>query len=105
MFIQNLIVACTVIGDSPSIYNRGPGGVSYFFTVVMLKHCHVVITDFNELHRYPPSIYILFIISPDKPVSEDDAHKVLDWVGNGGEVIIMDETKQYSIFIEATRHQ
>ncbi len=86
------MIARTVIGDSPSIYNNGPGGVSYFFTKLMFRHSPIVITDLNDLRQYIPWIYVLFIISPDKPISEDDAHKVLGWVMNGGEVIIMDET-------------
>ncbi len=89
---SNLMIAREVIGDSPSIYNNGPGGVSYFFMVMMYRNSPIVITDFDDLHQYTPWIHVLFIISPDKPISIDDARKVLEWVRNGGEVIVMDET-------------
>ncbi len=89
---SNLMVARAVIGDSPSIYNNGPGGVSYFFTIMMYRNSPIAIMNFDELHQYSPWIHVLFIISPDKPISIDDARKVLEWVSNGGEVVVMDET-------------
>ena len=97
---SNLMLARAVIGESPSIYNNGPGGVSYFFTAVMFRHSPIVVMSFDELHQYPPWLYALFIISPDKPISMDDALKVLDWVKNGGEVIVMDETNNTMTFLK-----
>ncbi|NPA99006.1 MAG: hypothetical protein GXO43_06460 [Crenarchaeota archaeon] len=97
---SNLMLARAVIGDSPSIYNNGPGGVSYFFTTVMLRHSPIVIMSFDELHQYAPWLHALFIISPDKPISMDDALKVLNWVKNGGEVIVMDETSNTVAFLK-----
>ena len=97
---SNLMLARAVIGDSPSIYNDGPGGVSYFFTAVMFRHSPIVVMSFDELHQYAPWLHVLFIISPDKPISMDDALKVLDWVKSGGKVIVMDETSNTVAFLK-----
>ena len=89
-------ISRSITGDPPSIYNDGNGGVSMYFSRKLLSNGVSIIYSFDELTRYVPSRYILFIIGPDEPLRNNDVEYILRWTSSGGIVVVMDETENIS---------
>ncbi|MEM1526572.1 MAG: DUF4350 domain-containing protein [Ignisphaera sp.] len=86
------VVWRTLEKDPPSVFNYGPGGVSYFYADAIIRAGDVnVIYDLSELRSYNPQKYVLILLSPDIPLSDKEVDSVLSWVEIGGTAIVGDE--------------
>lgn len=90
----------TVEYDPPSIFNQGPGGISIFYIQEMCKHKTEIIYSVETLQHYEPDEHILLIIGPDTEVEMYE--RVLEWVGRGGIVAVMDELNYTAPLLSST---
>lgn len=90
----------TLEKDPPSIFNYGPGGITYFYVNALTRIGDVnVIYDLSELNKYDPRKYVLLLLSPDVSLNDKEVRALLSWVEIGGEAIVGDEVNTTFLLI------
>ena len=80
--------------DPPSVFNRGPGGVSEFVSMIVSRGFEVeTVFDMSELLKIDPRSSVVMLFSPDTPLTKKEALVILSWVKSGGIVIVLDELR------------
>lgn len=94
------VVWRTLEKDPPSVFNYGPGGISYFYADAIIRTGDVnVIYDLPEIRNYNPQKHVLLLLSPDIQLSDKDVDSVLSWVEKGGTAIVGDEVNTTFLLI------
>ncbi len=81
----------SLVGDPPSIYNRGDGGFSELVSIATVYRRVKVVASLDDLWQYDPSSSVLVLSGPDFLPSEREVLQALRWVERGGKLVVLDE--------------
>lgn len=89
--IYQIPVIQSLLGDPPSLYNKGDGGVSEFVSQFSIYRRVKAIRDSRDLWQYDPRTSLLLVAGLDKFLDYSEISEVMDWVARGGYLVVMDE--------------
>ncbi|MEL9940386.1 MAG: hypothetical protein QW348_06530 [Ignisphaera sp.] len=75
--------------DPPSIYNIGPGGITFFYNYEKTRRSVQIIYSLDELKYFDSRNNVLLILGPDKDVGDIDT--LFSWIEKGGVAVVGDE--------------
>ncbi|MEM1707040.1 MAG: DUF4350 domain-containing protein [Sulfolobales archaeon] len=84
-FIQSLV------GDPPSLYNRGDGGLSELVSAMTIYRKIKVARSIDDVWSYEPGSSIMLVLGLDFFPKEYEVLQLLRWVERGGVLIVLDE--------------
>ncbi len=81
----------SLMGDPPSLHNRGDGGLSELLSAMTVYRRVKVIANLDDLWQYDPGSSVLVLSGLDSPPAEREVLQALRWVESGGKILVLDE--------------
>lgn len=89
-----------VIGDPPSLYNRGDGGLSELVSITTIYRRVKVVRSADDVWQHDPSTTSLLLSGLDLFLREHEMQQLLRWVEKGGFLVVMDEYRTPQLLYE-----